>query len=100
MVARVGTIPSNITRQEQLAMWAIMGLDESTLDKAILERPGIGSYFAEWQYLKNPEGKKLFVGRVCLQIDEFAAMPAGAKPWIAAQDTPGGVLIPSYYGSN
>jgi hypothetical protein len=99
MTAVIAT-PSNITRQEQKVMNAIMALDFSQPKGAILERPNLVSFYAEWQMIKSPDGIEVFVGRVVLPLDNVSAIPAGAKPWIQAQDLPQAATIPAYYSTN
>ncbi|MBW4473263.1 MAG: hypothetical protein KME45_23245 [Stenomitos rutilans HA7619-LM2] len=99
MVAKVAQ-PSNIVRQEQAVMHAIMALDYSAPTQNILERSNLVSFNVEWQIIKTPDGTEAFVGRVVLPLDNISQLPAASKPWLQAQDLPQGANISAYFGSN
>jgi len=96
----VVTPPSLITKQEQLVMWAIMALDETSPQGAVLESGNLVSFYVQWQVSKTPEGKEVFIGRVVLPLENISALPTGSKPWLQALDLPQGATVPAYYGSN
>lgn len=92
--------PSGITLHEQMVMWALMALDEACPTQAIQERPNLISFNSETQVIKTPSGQLVFIGRVVLPIDEYSTLPAGSKPWIAAQSIAQSTAIPAYYTAN
>jgi hypothetical protein len=99
VVAKVN-LPSSITTQEQLSIWSIMALTESAPAQFLQERPGILSWYSEYQTVRSPNGQLLFVGRIVIPLQEASALPSGAKPWLQADVIPQGATIPAYYAAN
>jgi hypothetical protein len=92
--------PSQITTQEQLLIWAIMGGSEAFPTQFVQERPGLLSWYAEYQTVRSPASGLLFVGRVVIPLLEASELPSGAKPWLQAGLVPQGATIPGYFSSN
>lgn len=100
MTAKPSSVPSNITTLEQTLVWAIMTGNECFPSQFFSERAGVSSWAVEAQISKSPDGKRFFVGRCVIPLAVDSGLPAGAKPWIAALEIPGGIVVPAYYTSN
>lgn len=94
------TKPSQVVTQEQLVIWSIMGASEAFPNQFVQERPGLLSWYAEYQTVRSPASGLLFVGRVVIPLLEASELPSGAKPWLQAGLVPQGVTIPAYFSSN
>jgi hypothetical protein len=99
-VVAKASLPSAIATQEQLAVWAIMALTETAPTQFLQERPGILSWYSEYQTVRSPNGELLFVGRVVIPLLEASALPSGAKPWLQSGVIPQGATVPAYYSAN
>jgi hypothetical protein len=100
MSAKPSSVPSNIATVEQLAVWAIMTSAEAFPNQFYSERAGVTSWAAEYQITKAPDGSRFFVGRVVLPLIVDSGLASGAKPWLAADQVPGGIVVPAYYSTN
>lgn len=92
--------PSQVATLEQELVRLILAFQEVNPKTALLEDVNNAQLIAQWQIKQAPGGETIFIGRVSITLDRAALTDTTSKPWIKAEEVPGGAVVPSGYLSN